>query len=273
MGMRRHLSLLRVLPSLLTLSAFVPVPALAHGEGEAVPDLHVGSDYDNCYFDLHPELSQGELHTFTAEAASVTRFQQLQAPAGLPGGDWSLSMAMSVTPIDDSKGAWNDTFSHPEDDHWLGDDVRFPRLVVRRGLTEHVQVGAWGTANPSSNYGFAGLDAMISWSVGREGGLPVDVAVRPSATTMLGPDELWAGNAGLDATAGLTWKGLSPYVGVGGTLGVAVERTDEVDLAPSVTLAPVAVTGVTWRVWHVRLGAEATWSNVQTFGVTAGAEL
>lgn len=249
--------------------------ARAHGHGADGPQpvLHVGDAYDSCYFDLHPELTQRQLRTFTAEAASMVRFQQLQAAQALGKGTWSFGVAMTATPIDDAKGAWNNTFSHPTADHYLGDVQQFPRLFVRYGASERVDVGLWGSGNPEANYGFVGIDAKITLLEDRFAAVPVHVAVRPSATTLIGPDELWTGNAGVDLTASLTVAGLSPYLGVGGTLGVSVEKSNEVELDPAVTLTPAAVTGLEYRVWHLRLGAEATWSNVNTFGLVVGADI
>jgi hypothetical protein len=259
--------------ALLFLVASLPTLALAHGGGHghdasgAAPTLHVGKAYESCYFDLHPELTQRQLRTFTAEAGEVVRFQQLGAARALGAGTWSFDIGQVSTPINDAKGAWNNTFSHPEADHYLGDVQNIPRLGLRYGLNGWVDLGLWGTLNPTSNYGFVGVDAKLTLLEDEIAAVPVHVAVRPSLTTVLGPKEIWFGNAAVDLTAGLTVAGLSPYVGVGGTLGAAVERSSDVDLDPALTVMPVAVTGITYQLWHVHVAAEATWSTVQTYGV------
>ena len=272
--MRRNTLALAVLVTLAH-----PVIALAHGSGHghdasgAPPVLHVGTAYDSCYFDLHPELTQQQFRTFTAEGASVVRFQQLGAASGLGAGTWSLTLGQGFTPINDAKGAWNNTFSHPDADHYLGSLQRIPRLALRYGVTGGLDVGVWGTINPQANYGFVGVDAKLTVLDGEVAAVPVHLAVRPSATTMLGPSEVWLGNAALDVTAGVTIAGLSPYVGVGATVGMAIETSDDVTLRPAVTLSPAALAGIVYRIWHLRLGAEAAWSSIPTYGVVVGADL
>jgi hypothetical protein len=248
--------------------------ALAHGGDEAgAAPLHVGTAYKSCYFDLHPELTQKQFRTFTREGAMVVRFEQMAAPDALGSGSWSFSIGQSATPIDDRKGAWNNTFSHPESDHYLGDVQQIPRLSARYGLNERVDLGLWGTVNPQANYGFVGADAKLSLVDSHFGTLPYHVAVRPSVTSVIGPKELWFGNAGLDVTAGVTVAGLSPYVGVGGTLGAAVETSRDVSLDPAITVTPVAVTGLAYHIWHVHLAAEATFSTVSTYGMVVGGDI
>src|SRR5262245_27515554 len=124
--MSRHGTTAPVLALLLLVTALA---APRHALGE--PTLHVGTEYEECYLDLHPELTAEEFRTFTAEGSSVVRFQQLAGAQTLGDGTWAVGLALSATPIDDSKGAWNNTFSHPTADHWLGDVQRIPRITVR----------------------------------------------------------------------------------------------------------------------------------------------
>ncbi len=235
----------------------------------ATPVLHVGNSYDSCYFDLHPELTQGQFRTFAAEGGAVVRFLQLAAADTLGKGTFEVSMNMSATRINDAKGAWNNTFSHPDAEHWLGDVQQFPRLVVRAGVTDYLDVGAWGSVNPLSNYGFVGVDAKLALLQRRQGA-PVDLAVRPSVTTVLGPSELWFGNVGVDLTVSRDYSGLSPYVGVGGTASLAIERSNDVDLSPAFSVRPVALVGLAYDFHWFSAGAEAVFSDVHSAGVHAG---
>src|SRR5262245_59777409 len=125
--------------------------AFAHG---ADPQLHVGNEYESCYLDLHPELTQSEFRQFAREAGLAARFQQLAPAPTLGVGRLQISLGFTASVIDDSEGAWNNTFSHPESDHWLGDVQKFPRLILRYGVSDAVDLGAWGTLNPQSNFGF-----------------------------------------------------------------------------------------------------------------------
>lgn len=276
--MKQHNKNYRLIFSMFTGIILVPAFASAHGghahtSAGAAPKLHVGNEYDDCYFDLHPELTQHQFGVFAAEVNAIGRFMQLTAPQTLGTNGWSLSLAISATPMNDAKGAWNNTFSHPKDDHYLGDLRQIPRLIVHYGVMQHLDLGLWGTVNPASNFGLVGIDAKIGVYDDVVGDVPVYVAFRPSASSVVGPKEVWFGNLAADLTAGIRVVGLSPYVGVGGTLGVAVEKSKDVALDPAITFKPVGVTGLSYKIGYFHAAAEATWSTVQTFGLSLGASI
>ncbi len=254
---------------LLALLTF-PTLTFAHGESAEGPQLHVGDAYDSCYFDLHPELTQGQLQEFTREAAGIARFHQLDSARTLGRLNFDIALSMSWTPIDDSKGAWNNMFSHPDDEHWLGEVQSVPRLQARIGATDWLDFGIWGSADPNSNYGFVGVESKVALLRQMEG-WPVDFALRPHATTLIGPSELRFWTASTDASVSRTFFGtLAPYVGVGGSMSVATETSDDVDLDTAVAFAPVAVAGlaVNWKFFSA--GVEAEWSEVTTYSVRVG---
>lgn len=60
-------------------------------------------------------------------------------------GDFELSALQWETDIDDTEAAWNDTFVHPDSTHWLleGSGLAFPGLVVRAGVTDKIDAGAY----------------------------------------------------------------------------------------------------------------------------------
>ncbi len=86
----------------------------------------------------HSELTQAEFNTFTAELGSILRFRQLGGVAPLGKGHFDIGMQYASTGINDSKGAWNNTMSHPDADHYLGRSIQFPRLVARVGVSNRV---------------------------------------------------------------------------------------------------------------------------------------
>lgn len=265
--------------TLSLLALLAPVGrAQAHGDGHAhaldgsPPQLHVGNDYQSCYFDLHPDLSLSEFRQFAREGGMVVRFQQLAPAATLGAGRLQISAGYTATPINDSDGAWNDTFSHPDAEHWLGNSQQFPRLVVRYGLTDSIDLGAWGSVNPESNYGFAGVDAKVA-ILRQNAGAPVSVAVRPSVTMLIGPSELWFGNLSADLTVSRNFWGFEPYAGVGGSFTYAMETSDDVELPYVATIDPVAVVGLSYSWRFLTAGAEATFGAVNTYGVLVGTRL
>lgn len=196
----------------VTLTSMAPI-ALAHPDGhDGTPaPLHVDDSYDECFFDLHPELTQAEFDEFAREGGVVMHDLQLASAEAMRPGDFEVSLDFSRTVIDDSKGAWNNTMSHPTSDHWLGHTRAFPRLSARAGVSRRVGVGVWGTLDPRANYGFLGMHSKVT-VVEQDDATPVSVAVRPTAVALLGPEELLVLDLGIDASVSRSYKGLSPYV-------------------------------------------------------------
>jgi hypothetical protein len=213
---------------------------------------------------LHPELTQAEFEEFTGELGSVLRFRQLGQVAPLGKGRLDVGVQYARTPIDDSKGAWNNTFSHPTADHPLGGALEFPRIVARFGLSDRVDIGAWGGLDPHANYGLVGAEVKIAL-VTQGPTKPVSVAIRPSVTSLVGPDEVWVGNANIDVSVSRAFGAWSPYVGVGtsGTLGI--ERTKDVDLEIAAAPASLAYAGISYRWRSLLLSAEVEKAELSSY--------
>jgi len=234
------------------------------------PTLHVDDSYESCFFDLHPELTQAQFNEFAGEAGTIARFHQLADARTLGRWRFDVSLQYTDSPIDQAKGAWNNTMSHPEADHYLGDSVSFPRLVLRAGVADSVDVGVWGSLNPLSNYGFLGAETKIA--LRRDGAdFPVAIALRPNATAMIGPAEVWAANLSLDLSVSRTFGGFTPYAGVATSADVAVETSDDVNLDPGHSTGMLAFAGLGWNWKAVSVGAEGEIGKVATLGLRLGA--
>ena len=256
--------------SALGLVAALAAPARAQypGKGPA-PLLHVDDAHSTCFFDLHPELTQAEFEEFATELGSLLRFRQLADTTTLRKGEVDISVQYASTPIDDSKGAWNNTMSHPAADHYLGQSIAFPRLVARFGVSDRVDVGAWGGLDPRSNYGMVGVDAKIALL--RQGpGRPVSVAIRPSITSLVGPSEVWAGNASVDVSVSRAIGPLSPYVGAAASSSLAVERSKDVVLDPATGDNGVVYAGLAYRWRALVLSAEVENGALTSYGLRIG---
>src|SRR3954469_13607693 len=85
-------------PFSITISIFAlaatlaAAPASAQQSNAGLPDLHVGAGYSNCFFDLHPELTQSQFDEFAGELGSILRFRQLADPATLGRGRVDVSL-------------------------------------------------------------------------------------------------------------------------------------------------------------------------------------
>jgi hypothetical protein len=248
----------------LTLTALAPA-ALAHPtghDGDPAP-LHVDDSYESCFFDLHPELTQAEFDEFAREGGVVMHDYQLAGAEPIGKGQIEVALDYTRTVIDDSKGAWNNTMSHPTEEHYLGHVRAFPRLGARVGVARRVDVGVWGTLDPMANYGFLGVQSKVTLLEQHES-MPVSVAIRPTASTLLGPDELIVADLGVDVSVSRTYKGLSPYLGFAAHTTGAFERSDDVDLDPGTSANMAAFAGLSygWKALRVAAHAEAGPLNV-----------
>ena len=199
-------------------------------------------------FDLHPGLTKDEFKEFTADVGSILRFRQLGGPATLGRGGVDLSVQFGSTP---------------------SNDLKFPQAIARFGVSDRVDVGAWGGINAASSYGLAGFDTNIALL--RQGpSRPVSVSIRPSITSLVGPSEVWVGNASIDLSASRAIGPLSPYVGVATTASMAIERSDDVNLDPATTNGSVAYAGVSYRWRALVMSAEVEDATVTRYGFRVG---
>ena len=198
-------------------------------------------------FDLQPTLTKAEFKEFAGELGSVLRFRQLGDPAPLGRGKVDVGLQFANTPFEDA----------------------MPRVVGRFGLTDRVDVGAWGGFDTGGSWGLAGIDTSIALL--RQGpGRPVTVSLRPSLTSLIGPSEVWVGNASIDVSVTRSFRYVSPYVGVATTASAAIERSKDVDLDPAVTEGSVAYAGVSYRWRALLASAEVEKGTFVSYGFRLG---
>jgi hypothetical protein len=220
--------------SILGLVAILaPAPARAQqsGTGGTAPSV-------NHIIDLRPELTKGEFAEFTAELGSALRFRQLGDARTLARGDVDVSVEFASAAIDTANRS-----------------VSFPRIVGRFGVSDRVDIGAWGGLNTSANYGLVGGDAKIVLLRGGPA-RPVTLSIRPSLTTLVGPSEVFAASASIDLTVSRAFGAVSPYAGVATTASAAMERSTEVDLDPATAEGSVAYAGLSYHWRTVVMSAE-----------------
>lgn len=153
--MRPFATVISILGFVATLAA-APAGAQQPDTGGPAPHLHV-----NDFFDQHPGLTKGEFEEFAARLGSVLRFRPLGDATTLGRGNVDISVQFANMPNDGSKDARNNTMSRPTADQYVGRSISFPQIVVRFGVSDRVDLGAWGGFDPDSNYGLAGFDTKI----------------------------------------------------------------------------------------------------------------
>ena len=266
---RRHrlayLCSLAVLGS-LTLSA----SAHAHG-GSHRPNLHVGYEHDSCYIDLHPELTSSQFKAFSREFADAGAFVTMAGAQSLAPWHFGIGLTYNQTFIDDSTPQWNNTFSHPGDDHWLGRPA-LPIIQTRLGLPRAFEAELMLTGDPNSNWALVGGALRMPLRSETEGS-PVTVTARLSYLHLLGVDELDLNAASLEGLVSRTFGRFTPYVSLGATVSRGSEKTSELSLGSATAVGARASAGLEVALWRFRLAAQGMWASVPSAGLMLGGVL
>lgn len=237
-------------------------PALASAQGGHDVVLHVNPRWDECAFQLDPALTQQAWHQFTQEAGLVAYFRPLTDARPMGARHFELSVLQSVTGIDDTESAWNDTFVHPYDTHWLyeGSGLPIPSLAARGGVTGRLDLGVYFTKNPNSNYGFYGGQAQYNFARGKKANWAA--SARLGFVSLFGPEDLNFSVYGLDVLASrefpvfARWASIAPYAGVSGYLSRSHEKTAAVTLNDENVFGAGAMVGAVARISVARIALE-----------------
>jgi hypothetical protein len=181
-------------------------------------------------FDLRPDLTKTQFKELTADLGSVLRFRQLGDTTPLGRGNVDISALFGNRPATER----------------LGRFVSFPRVIARFGASDRVDVGVYGGFEPDANYGIAGFDTKIM-VLAQGPRRPVSISIRPSLTSLIGPANLWAGNASIDLAVSRSFGAFSPYVGLATSGSAAMERSKDLDLDPVAVDESLSYAGVSYR--------------------------
>jgi len=242
---------------MVALVGLVPAVALAHDAEvqDSHPPLHVDPYIKSCSVRFAPELTQGAFHRFVTEFGSVSAFKVSSPPVTLGRRGVEIGIEEFSFGVDEGSHAWNDTFYHPHADHPLGSNQAFPKVRLRAGVTDRLDLGAYYTVNPQANYGWFGLDAKYGL-LKQSDTMPVSLAVRGAYTKTLYVDDMNMDAVTADVQAGRTYGRFTPYLGLGSDLVVARETSSAVALHSETMMVPRALGGLQVRWWRMALGGE-----------------
>ncbi len=257
--------------SLALMAVLILNNSMAHG-----PKLHVSDKWRECSFQIDPSLTQEAWHQFAGEGGMVTYFRSLNDAKPMGAGRFEISVLQWNTKIDESTEAWNNTFVHPDSEHWLigGEELPFPGLSLRAGISNKTDIGIYWSERPGANYGVIGgqlqhnflNDTVKNWAV----------SARATFSMLYGPDDLDLNVYGADVLASKkfrvisNWAFISPYAGISTYLSHAHEKTDVVDLKDENIWGVQSMVGVNTQLSFVRIGAEYNFAQVNTFSYKLG---
>jgi hypothetical protein len=237
--------------------------------------LHISTRWEECAFQLDPALTQEAWRQFTEEAALVAYLRPLTDARPLGVGRVEFSLLQWATAIDDSDAAWNDTFVHPYEDHWLmeGSRLAFPGVMVRVGVSDRMDIGGYVTKNPKSNYGFVG--GQVQHNIINDQKRGWAAAGRMSFVSLFGPEDVELTVLGLDVLASKTfpvndWLTVSPYLGGSSYLSYSQEKSDVVDLDSEYVPGNQAMIGAAAEIYRTRIAVEVSSARVQTLSMKVG---
>ena len=238
--------------------------------------LHVNTQWEECSIQLDSTLSQGAWHQFTKEAGMVVYFRPLHGAETLAPGKFELSVLQWNTGIDETQSAWNETFVHPDTTHYLigGDELPFPGLTLRAGISDKMDAGVYYTKSPGANYNI--FAAQVQYNLFQNNTQRFYVSGRAGFSTIFGPDDLGYEVFGIDAITSKEFSfandhlGLTPYALASAVLTHAHEKSDIVELDDENLLGGQAAIGAEARIFFARLGVEYNWGPVNTMSYKLG---
>ena len=240
------------------------------------PTLHVNPRWEECSFQLDPSLTQEVWHQFAHEAGLVIHFRAVTDAKPMGAGRIEFSILQWNTGIDESDDTWNNTFVHPNSEHWLigGDALPFPGLMLRAGISRKVDVAAYWMKSFGANYGVAG--AQVQYNLINDTVRNWAVSTRASINSLYGPADLNLYSCGAEVLASKTfkvipeWASVSPYAGISTYASHAHEKTEAVNLQDEYVSGMQYIAGAVAQVKMVRLGVEYNLSEVNTLSYKIG---
>lgn len=232
------------------------------------PPLHVDATVEDCEVRFSSVLTQGAYRKFVREFGTLSAFRQVAGPGTLGRGRVMVGIEALRFTVEEFDPAWNDTFVHPDEHHVLGSTKDIPKIKLRVGLTDDVDVGAFYASNPKANYGWAGVDTKVRLLT-EAPGQPFSLAVRGAYTKTLFVSDMDMHALTADVSVGRTlWKPLRTYVGAGADAAIARETSSAVALRNETVVVPHAFGGV-----ELALGRRATVGAEFTMGARPSVQL
>lgn len=244
-----------VMRNSLSMATFILSLAILPDEA-AGQTLHTNDHWSQCAIVLDASLTPAAWKQFVSELGIVTYLRPVASAEPLGRRNVEIALLDWATRIDDADPAWNDTFSHPDSDHYLmeGSALHIPGVMVRVGVSDRADIGAYITKALGANYGFVG--GQIHYNLLNDTKRQLHASTRLSSVWLYGPEDMTSSTHGLDFVISKRISSLAPYVGVSSYISRARETTDKVDLDSEIAYGSQAMLGVVIHLAVLRLGGE-----------------
>jgi hypothetical protein len=181
---------------------------------------------------------------------------------------FNVGIEYGSTPVDQHDGAWINTFTHPDENCPLGDQISIPTLRARMGISDAIDIGAYWTIAPDANYGMIGAEKKYAFLSETE--RYPSAAVRASATILTGVDDFDLGIYSIDLLASKKIDFITPYAGLRSSIAIGTVTTTKVALSQEIVPITQWYLGFTASVWIVSLSAEYNIASVNTLAFAVG---
>ncbi|UCF64509.1 MAG: hypothetical protein JSW33_01385 [bacterium] len=252
----------------VSLVIFLFISALQAQNGSGNVYWHIDPDVKTCSMVLDPTLTQDQWHKFTEQAGAILTFKSLAPATTLGKMNYKIAIDYSSTPVNQHDLAWINTFTHPDENCPLGDRIEIPTIRASVGITHNMDVGAYWTTAPGSNYGAVGGEYKYAF-IQESRKMPA-TAVRASFSILTGVPDFNFNIYSIDLMASKNIYQLNPYVGFKESLFNATETTPKVDLNKARLSILQGFVGVSYSIWMINLAAEYNVSSVNSFAVAIG---
>jgi len=240
------------------------------------PHLHVSDRWKECSVQIDPSLTQEAWHQFAGEAGLVTYFRPLIDAKPMGIRRFEFSILQWNTKIDEGDEAWNNTFVHPNEEHWLigGEELSFPGFSLRAGITKKLDAAIFWSKRPSANYGVIG--AQVQYNLIDDTTHNWALSTRASFSSLYGPEDLYLTVYGTDFLVSKKFQlfspkfSISPYAGLTTYLSHAHEKTEVVSLHNENIFGVQSIAGAALEISFMRLGLEYNVAKVNSFNYKLG---
>jgi hypothetical protein len=256
---------------ILAILICMPNPAEAHHAGDHAVTIHTNNTWGQCAIVLDASLTQSEFGDFVKELAPMLYFRPMSGAKPLGKSRYEISYELWKTaPIQDYEGKWNNTFSHPNADHWLTADdhtLSFPVPRARMGITDDIDAEIF-YAPSGANYSFFGL--AMKYAIPNDPETGWAFSLRPSYSTLRGVADMSYDSLAVDALASKDMGFFRPYVGGTFLYGWAAETTSKVALNNETVPKMELIVGSEFNWKYLSMALEADIGIINMYSVKLG---